>query len=57
MDLEEGTMGSPTKENDRSGFESLQENVGRLARRVEKLESDRKKGRDSRADDGIVIRE
>ena len=40
--------GSPTEEIDRSGFESLQEKVGRLSRRVEELESDRKKGRDCR---------
>ena len=40
--------GSPAEENDRNGLESLQEKVGRLARRVEELESDKKKGRDSR---------
>ena len=36
---------SPAEESD----ESLQEKVGRLAKRVEELENDRKKGRDSRA--------
>ena len=40
--------GSPTEESDRSGFVSLQKKVGRLARKVEELESERKKGRDSR---------
>ena len=49
--------GSPAEENDRSGFESLQEKVGLLARRVEELESDGKKGRGQQANDGIVIRE
>ena len=39
---------SPTEESDRSGFESLQKKVERLGRRVEELEGERKKGRDSR---------
>ena len=49
MDWRKERWVSPTEENDRSGFESSQEKVGRLARRVEELESDRKKGRE-RAD-------
>ena len=48
IDWRRERWGSPTEENDPNGFESLEEKVGRLARRVEELESDRKKGRDSR---------
>ena len=39
---------SPTKESDRSGFESLQKKVERLARIVEELKGERKRGRDSK---------
>ena len=39
---------SPMEENDRNSFESLQKKVERLARRVEELEGERKKGRDIR---------
>ena len=39
--------GSPKEEGDRSGFESLQKKVERLGRRVEELEGERRKGRDS----------
>ena len=39
---------SPAEESDRSGFESLQKKVERLGRRVEELECERRKGKDSR---------
>ena len=39
---------SPTEESDRSGFETLQKKVERLGRRVQELEGERKKGKDSR---------
>ena len=39
---------SPMEESDRSGFESLRKKVECLGRRVEEIEGERKKGRESR---------
>ena len=49
MDWRKERWRSWAEGNNRIGFESLQEKVGRLARRVEELKRDKKKGRDSRA--------